>query len=67
MPVLSSTDFVFIPLYLFTVAVFVSAVLYHKDIKFATHSLHLSGEVDFAKQKTEGEKQIFSPPVSLFG
>jgi phosphatidate cytidylyltransferase len=32
MPVLSSTDFVFIPLYLFTVAVFVSAVLYHKDI-----------------------------------
>lgn len=32
MPMLSSTDFVFIPLYLFTVAVFVSAVLYHKDI-----------------------------------
>lgn len=32
MPLLASTDFVFIPLYLFTVAIFVSAVLYHKDI-----------------------------------
>lgn len=32
MPLLSSTDFVFIPLYLFTVAVFVSAVLYHEKI-----------------------------------
>jgi phosphatidate cytidylyltransferase len=32
MPLLSSTDFVFVPLYLFTVLVFVSAVLYHKDI-----------------------------------
>ncbi len=32
MPLLSSTEFVFIPLYLFTVSVFVSAVLYHKDI-----------------------------------
>lgn len=32
MPLLSSTEYVFVPLYLFTIAVFVSAVLYHKNI-----------------------------------
>ena len=32
MPLLSSTDYVFVPLYLFTVSIFVSAVIYHEKI-----------------------------------